>query len=224
MGKTTKFFSFFSKKIALSFPLIHSIKSKNFKVLGNPLRKKMIKKKKESSYEKIRVLILGGSQGARQINQIISKIYILKEIIDHFKLCLITGNSLFEETKKMIHPSEKMEIIDYTNEIQKYYIKTDLVIARAGAGIIYECLFYNLPMILIPYPYAKNNHQSINAQYVLKTKTGFVVEQENTDTDQILEILYKIKKNKDLLKQFSLNCKNILINNSAEKTINYFFN
>ena len=228
VGKTVKFFSKFANKVALSFPIVNSIQCSDFKVLGNPIREKITHvlnlKNKKTHLDKMEILVLGGSQGARQINQIISQIYHLEFISKNYHFTLVTGENLFEETKEIIKENSNIQLIPYTNKIEELYLRADFVIARAGAGLISESLLFNLPMILFPYPYAKDNHQSKNAAYILKNKAGFVIEQKNSNPDKLLTILKKIKENDNLLSEYKTNCKILAKVNASENTTSYFLN
>lgn len=231
VGRVTRIFRKYSNKIAFSFPPvnINEFKEGSFKVLGNPLRKKIIPDAKSimnksqvvNKKEKLNVLVMGGSQGARQINNIVISSMNNPEIAKNFSFRILTGTSLYDEAKAKTEKSA--DIISYSENMKTHYEWANLVIARSGAGVISECSVYGLPQILIPYPFAADNHQVANAEFFEENAGAWVLNQKDENNTKLVSILVSIAKNREILlpiTEKSLRCARV---NASGDTVNYFF-
>jgi UDP-N-acetylglucosamine--N-acetylmuramyl-(pentapeptide) pyrophosphoryl-undecaprenol N-acetylglucosamine transferase len=231
MGKVTKFFLKHSDKVAFSFPplLIEQERFKDFKILGNPLRAKILpnskliqtKRKQLTSKERINVLVLGGSQGARQINNMVIKALEDHEIIKHYHFRLLTGTNLYEETKQ--NTKQDIDLISYSQDMKTHYEWADLVIARAGAGVISEGLAFGLPMILIPYPFAADNHQYENAKYLEEKHASLVLNQKEEDPELLIKYLKEFIENRKSLIHLAVSAQELATVKATKNTAAYFF-
>lgn len=229
MGKITRLFLKRSKRVAFSFPPldIEKYKTVDFQVLGNPLRKKIlpdldylkVKASQLKQKQKFNVLVLGGSQGARQINNMVIGAVASFGVSKKFHFRILTGKNLFEEAKKK--SSEEIDLISYSQDMKTHYQWADLVIARAGAGVIYECLAFALPMILIPYPFAADNHQFENAKYLEEKGAAILLNTQEENPELISNILLNLDTNK--LLKMSKNSSKLAELHSTQKTLEYFF-
>jgi len=120
------------------------------------------------------IIIMGGSQGAKVINDVIFKLLDFFNN-NHFRIVHILGDTLdpkFNNKKNKNYIS-----IGFTNEIAALMQNCDLVISRAGSGAINEIIKTKSPSILIPYPNAKNNHQEKNALILSSMGCSIIIKQ-----------------------------------------------
>lgn len=226
-GAVTRWFSKYCKKLALSFPLSEELKNHcNYKILGNPLRRSVLPKNPGLKWKSIskknpaNVLVLGGSQGARQINNMVLDIINNTNLGEFFRFRILTGTNLYDEVKDK---SSKLEAISYSKDMRTHYEWADLVICRAGAGVLAECSAYGLPMVLIPYPYAKDNHQKANALYYLKNNACILLDTKSEDSKDLKEILEDLIQNPDKIRELSKGSLSLSAINAAKDTIYFFF-
>jgi UDP-N-acetylglucosamine--N-acetylmuramyl-(pentapeptide) pyrophosphoryl-undecaprenol N-acetylglucosamine transferase len=107
--------------------------------------------------------------------------------------------------------------------MKTHYEWANLVIARSGAGVISECALYALPQILIPYPFAADNHQVANAKYFEENAGAWVLNQRDESNSKLMEILLSIAKNREQLvaiNEKSLQCARV---SAAVNTVRFFF-
>ena len=165
--------------------------------LGNPVRNEIIninrKVRSFKEYSKSpRILVLGGSQGARSINYAMPE--AIKRLSSEMNIEVMhqTGETDHEEICQMYKENElSPEIFPFIKDMAQAYDWADLVIGRSGAMTVSELSATGLPSILIPYPHATDNHQWFNAQFIAKKGGTEVI----LDKDLKLEILVKtIKK------------------------------
>jgi len=192
-GITTKILSKISAGNFLSFE--ETKKWIKGEVLGNPVRKKIKATKKEAKPSR-RVLIFGGSQGAKSINnEIINSLDFFKD--KEIELLHILGNRDFSseiEKLKSLYPFYRP--IPYMYNMEGLFSKANLVVSRAGATAIFEILSVGLPSILVPFPYSAEGHQDYNAKAVEKMGAAEVISDsklQNLPT-KILDIINDDKK------------------------------
>jgi len=135
---------------------------------GNPVRKEFLYQTSlsEKKGDRFTILILGGSQGARSINQgIIECLDCIASLRDKVEIIHQTG---FQDFSRVKEAYEKKgfgaDVFPFITEMASAYGKADLVVSRAGAISITEILVSGKPSVLIPYPYAAYNHQEMNAK------------------------------------------------------------
>jgi UDP-N-acetylglucosamine--N-acetylmuramyl-(pentapeptide) pyrophosphoryl-undecaprenol N-acetylglucosamine transferase len=131
---------------------------------GNPVRWRTLPEVKKD--EKFTVLIFGGSQGARRINQCaIEMLKGLRDLASALRIIHQTGGADLEWVRAAYAPLNfEAEIHPFIDKMDDAYARADLVVCRAGAATIAELTVFGKPAILIPYPYAAYDHQRLNAE------------------------------------------------------------
>ena len=201
-GLATKYFGRYCDFVLIGFQETSSyLKGCNTVFTGTPLRKEFyishdIPKWAPSGNGPL-IIVMGGSQGARCINNVIYK--LLDFLIDkNFRVVHILGNT--KESKFNNKKNKNYFPLAFTNEIAALMQNCDLVISRSGSGAINEIIKTKSPSILIPYPNAKNNHQEKNALILASIGCSVMIKQ-----DENLEI--NLKKN--LQRIFNIKSNNI---------------
>ncbi len=234
-GMVTKYFGFLCNYVLLGFNQTNAY-LKNCKTIytGTPLRDQFYKSnllpKWAPKGKGPLLIVMGGSQGAKSINQFIyeSIEFLMKK---QFRVVHIIGESNKKsfKFKKLKNYVQKK----FTNEIAALIQNCDLVISRSGAGTINELIETEKPSILIPYPYSKNNHQEKNA-IILAENGGSIIINQNKISKKVfeatLERIFKKKlkngKNQyeilDLMKRNMKNKNKIKSQIEIKKLINYF--
>lgn len=126
------------------------------------------------------LLVLGGSLGARRINQLI------EQELAYFKglgiqLVWQCGKLYYEEYKK--YDSETVKVIDFLNRMDYAYIASDLIISRAGASSVSELCIVGKPVLFIPSPNVAEDHQTKNAMALVRENAAVLVRERDLDTD-----------------------------------------
>lgn len=194
MGFTNRKFAGFCKKVFLSFD--ETVNSKgDTVVVGNPVRKIFDGKlSKDKSGKKI--LVLGGSQGSRFINGLVSD--TAKKLVNAgYTLVHQTGGGLYEETLDMyrangVELNDSIRVVQYIDDIAMAYETADMVIARAGSGTVFESMYSKRPAIYIPLPSSADNHQYFNAKYAENKGIAKILEQKNASPSALLRMVTRI--------------------------------
>ncbi len=200
LGRTNKLTIYFSKKIICYHKNLKGISKKfiNKIYLIEPLLRKEIyyykKNKKTHLDEHKKLLIIGGSQGAKFFDQFVSnmiiklsktqKITVLQQVID--QKSRKTLSDLYEKN------SVKHELFEFDYNLLVKAVNYDLAITRSGASAISELGYLNIPFVAIPFPYAKDNHQYYNAEFYEKNDSCWLIMQKDINEDNFTNLLTKI--------------------------------
>jgi len=177
-----------------------------------PVRESFFEKAKERS--EIRTLIfLGGSQGARYINELALKVApLLKE--KKIKVYHQAGKLEIKKVEKAYSDlGIEAEVFAFRDDIDELMQKSDLAVSRSGASTLWELCASNLPALYIPYPYAAGDHQFFNALYLVEKKASWMARQEEHPYELLLELL------ETDMKEPSQNLKLLIQPNGAEEII-----
>jgi len=177
-GMTNRILSKFVRKIFVTFKdSVNYFPEKKVVVTGNPLRSGLIEKasNKNVSQSGFRIFIMGGSQGAAKINNIIPG--ALADLnIKNLRVVHQTGKNHMKSVERQYREfGIEAEVHTFINDIADYYMTSDLIISRSGAGAISEITAFGKASVLIPYPFAAHNHQSLNAIFMEKAGASVVV-------------------------------------------------
>lgn len=205
------------QKIFVSFPPKYYPEIPVSKVVysGSPLREDYEKLKKEKLFENDRpvILVTGGSQGARFINQTIAK--IVPELTKKYNVIHFSGKLDHEWLKKNAWKNYKL--FEFSSDFPKYIYNCDLVITRSG-GTVFEIAYCKKPAILIPLPGSANNHQEANAKILASESAAIVLHQKNLTPESLLEIIERLMEDKKLCEDLAQKLYGFY-REDAEKTI-----
>ncbi len=155
----------------------------------------------------LKLLILGGSQGAKALNHILpASISGLEQELKVTHQCgrrhLETVTERYAECQKS-RPrrmaSHDIEIVPFISDMPRALAEADLVIGRAGAGAVSEIAAVGRPSLLIPYPYASGDHQRINAESLEKAGAARCVVESDASEQRVLAELKSLVQDRDLL-------------------------
>lgn len=229
-GLINKISAKFAKRIAIAFPsaLKYFNKSK-VAILGNPTRDDLkngsideAKKIFNLKGEKPLIFILGGSQGARAINDLVMT--TLDDFLLKYEIILICGGGnykdLYNESAARLKPDQKLyfHLFPFLGEELKHaYTAANLIISRAGAGSIFEIAYLAKPSILIPLPDSAQDHQLENAYEYSKFGATIVMEQQNMTPHLFLNNINYILNNEIVIKEMSAGAAKFSTPNAARK-------
>lgn len=186
-GITTRWLSSRVDCVFLAYQeALHYLKKiKKFVLVGNPIRTEIITQNTEAAFKFFNLkkgtatlLIFGGSQGAQSINRAVDQL-IETGILDQIQLIWQTGVQDFEYYKqKYLHRQNHNHlcIMPFIDRMDYAYTVTNLAVCRAGAMTISELAAAGVPAVLIPYPFAAENHQYKNAQAVVRAEGAVLIE------------------------------------------------
>ncbi len=197
-GKSNKILGRRAKAICVAYEHMEQFFPKDkILITGNPVRKNIsdMKKTAEEGLAKFdlnigieTILIVGGSLGAKSINESIDA--GLDEIMkEDVQLIWQTGKPYYEQAKKRAGEySSKVKVCDFIKEMDCAYAAADVVISRAGALAIAELCIAGKPVIFVPYPHAAEDHQTSNAMALVKRQAAMIVKDSDAKTELVIKL------------------------------------
>ncbi len=170
-GLANRMLARIARRIFLSIPCSYPFPEGKTVLTGNPVRREIIAAaaaKPAGEPQQTTLLILGGSQGAHRLNTLVLE--AMQELGgqgDRNWYCIHqTGKADMDEVKaRYAQLGIKAEVSAFFRDMAGLYSRADLVVSRAGATTLAELSVMGLPALLIPYPYAADDHQKTNALY-----------------------------------------------------------
>ncbi|KAF3361489.1 UDP-N-acetylglucosamine--N-acetylmuramyl- (pentapeptide) pyrophosphoryl-undecaprenol N-acetylglucosamine transferase [Chlamydiales bacterium STE3] len=211
-GRVVKFFSPFAAVTTIYFPEAQSHLRGNVQPVQMPLRKvhkgsltkAYARKYFKLSHEPFTVLVFGGSQGASSINKIFSaSAKIMQHKKRNFQVIHFTGN--YSESLELRKEYTKVGIPacvkPFEENMEMAWAAADVVIARAGASSIAEQIEFEVPGILIPYPFAMDNHQEANAAFLSQKQMSLKMLETELSPDRLVRGIDETEKKLEIMKR-----------------------
>ncbi len=151
-------------------------------ISGNPVREALRQKVDRGealkffgmSDDKKTVVVIGGSLGARSINEaIMTHLEMFRR--NNLQLVWQTGKGFSMDSAKIEEETSNIWTNAFINRMEMAYSAADIVVARAGAMTIAELITQQKASILIPYPFAAEDHQTVNARYLVDRKAALMI-------------------------------------------------
>ncbi len=214
-GITNKLLSKKANKICVAYENLERFFPNEKMILtGNPVRQDLIDidSKREEAIQyfnldpsKKTLLILGGSLGARRVNQLIEKEResILNQNVQVIWQC---GKFYLDEYKN--YNSDSIQVFAFLDRMDLVYAAADIVISRAGASSVSELSIVGKPVIFIPSPNVAEDHQTKNAQSIVDKKGALMIKESELDTN-FNSVFSDLVANENLQKQLSENIKKL---------------
>lgn len=234
-GLTNKLLNFVANKTFISYniALKKFYRQANVIYTGNPVRSEIINTDRKDAYsffnfepDKTTILAFGGSIGAASINNAFSE--VLKRLLAQFpqlQVIFITGERDFarysEELKDILSLNNNLKLFSFLDKMYNAITIADIILCRAGATTIAEITAAGKCSVLIPYPYATDNHQFKNAEALRNNNAAFLIEDSKiSDGNTLYELFYNLINDKSKIKSTACNAKKMGIPDAASRIVN----
>ncbi|WP_369766176.1 undecaprenyldiphospho-muramoylpentapeptide beta-N-acetylglucosaminyltransferase [Flavobacterium sp. WC2429] len=181
---------------------------------GNPVRQDLIdiESKRGDAIEyfnldpnKKTLLVLGGSLGARRMNQLIEK-ELDKIVSQNVQIIWQCGKLYYEDYKK--YNTENVQVVSFIERMDFVYAAADIIISRAGASSVSELCIVGKPVLFIPSPNVAEDHQTKNAKAIVDKKGALLLKESDLDS-QFSLVFEALLKDEGKQKQLSENIKQL---------------
>ena len=205
-GLTNRILSPFAKTIMQGFP--GALNGEKVITTGNPVRKDILEssiladqKLNYSGKRLLRLLVLGGSLGAKALNELLPEIMASLSDEVSVELWHQTGRDHFDTTtaKYKEYKINEYNVVPYIENMAEAYSWADIVLSRAGALTISEISVMGIASILVPYPYAADDHQTTNARYLCDKGGAVIIPQSELNEVKIIDLLTRFNNERNLL-------------------------
>lgn len=203
--------------------------AKNVVVTGTPTKvsnlhlsdtkKAQILKELGLKSDKPVILVFGGSQGAKAINDVMVKI-INEKMNKNYQIIWAPGPIQFDIIKKYVKNMSSLKdtkIVPYIYNMEEVLNASDLIISRSGAMTITEISKVGKPAIFIPLPYVSNNHQEYNAKVLQNVDAAKIIQNKDLNAELLNQQIEEIIQDKDKIKKMGQNARKIEIENVEDK-------
>lgn len=222
-GITNKLLSKKANVICVAYENLERFFPKEKMVLtGNPVRQDLIdigSKRAEAIQHfnldpnKKTLLVLGGSLGARRVNQLIEA-ELGKFGSQNIQIIWQCGKLYFEDYKK--HNADNVHVLAFIEKMDLVYAASDIVISRAGASSVSELCIVGKPVIFIPSPNVAEDHQTKNAKSIVDKKGALLLKESELDTEFSL-VFEALLKDQEKQNQLSENIKQLAMPKATKK-------
>lgn len=186
-GRTTSLFAGKARRVFLGMPLVTPL-GVACEITGIPLRPEFktwgMRGKKRQSVQKT-VLFIGGSQGARRLNELALAVRRLLPV--DYSFIIVSGKRDFDRVSNA--QDRRTRVVAFTFAPWREFAEADIIISRAGALAGYEIMASNKPVIFIPFPFAIDDHQSRNAEYFVQRGNAIVLREESLSEQRLAEMI-----------------------------------
>ena len=176
---------------------------------GNPVRESILALAQQPRALKDRptLLVLGGSQGAQAINRLVAEAFCqtAREALAGVRLLHQTGATDAEPLRRQYAAAGvDATVAAFFQDMATVYGQADFCVSRAGATTLAELAVLGLPAVLIPYPYAADNHQESNARYYQQDGGAIVCREKEIDSSQLADMLIELAGDQSRRQQMGL--------------------
>lgn len=224
-GVTNKWVASGADKIFVAYPSMERFFPKEkICVTGNPVRQDLLylETKKQHALKQFSLkentttlLVLGGSLGARSINQLIEKQLVLFEKLG-IQLLWQCGKLYYETYKR--YDSSSVRVLPFIKEMDEAYSLCDVIISRAGASSVSELCIVGKPVIFIPSPNVAEDHQTRNAQ-AISDKNAAILLNENALDTKFASVFTELISNEEKRKSLSREIKKLARPNATKDIV-----
>lgn len=193
-------------------------------ITGTPIRSELKRVDRQSVRQKFglqpnapTMLVMGGSQGASGINQAMVK---LLPLLRNVPIQVIHLSGARDE--RMVADNYRREQIPafvaaFYHHMEEVYSAADFAVARAGAASLAELAFFGLPIILIPFPYAADDHQTRNAEIFDRGGAAFVLKESELTPELLSEKIRAMVERPELIRRMSEKCAALAPRDAADR-------
>ena len=226
-GRANRAMFRFVRKIAVSFKETIGYTGRwAFKTVftGNPIRITDLKDDRAGSIKKLgldparfTVLVIGGSQGAHNLNKFFLEglAGLEKGARSSLQVIHITGITDYDWASKIYKElGIEHRVFSFIDRIEEVYSASDLIVTRSGASAIFEIAYFGRPMVLVPYPFAMN-HQAENAKFFSNHGAAVQIDEKDLSPALIRDKILKLADNKEKLSAMAESARRLSVPDSS---------
>ena len=165
--------------------------------------------------DKTTILVTGGSQGARRLNELSAE--AAAKLPPDTQVLHIAGALDFERVSEIAHGRAGHKVLGFCDQMPSAYALADLVIARSGASSLTEIAISGHPSILVPYPFAADDHQTRNAEVFAEAGAAKLVQERDLDAEKLASLATSILQDLPTYKRMAKAARALAIPDAAER-------
>jgi len=223
-GWTNRVLARFIDKAAVSFEAALPFFRGKGAITGNPVRREFFEiPDKQRDLSRLSLLIFGGSQGARAINEaMVAALSLLGEVKNKLRVTHQTGEADYEQVSSGYTNAgwgEQANVRKYIDDMVAAFIQVDLVICRAGATTTAELIAAGKASLMIPFPFAADDHQRKNAEAMEAAGATKMILQENLSPQRLAKEIETLVHEPEKVKAMEHAARKLSRGNAAAKVV-----
>jgi UDP-N-acetylglucosamine--N-acetylmuramyl-(pentapeptide) pyrophosphoryl-undecaprenol N-acetylglucosamine transferase len=164
------------------------------------------------------ILVTGGSQGARRLNELSAEAAAL--IPAETQVLHIAGALDFERVSEIAKGREGYRVVGFCDQMPSAYAMADVVVARSGASSLTEISIAGHPSILVPYPFAADDHQTRNAEVFSEAGAAILIQEKNLDAAKLADLATSILQDLPTYKRMAKAARALAVPDASERVCN----
>lgn len=199
-------------------------KQEHLRVVGNPVRANLAGGRRETATgkwnlkaDRLTLLVFGGSQGARRINEMMLAILPRLEAVEKFQVLWATGPQHFDAIASSPACPGNVRIVPYIDDMASAYTLADFVLCRAGASTIFELANCGLPALLVPFPFATADHQTFNARAMAQAGAARLLAEKDLTADKLFAHINELATKREIRQQMAAAAKKLARPDAADE-------
>ena len=198
-GMTNRALAYIATRVFSAFPSVSNTPIlKHAQCVGNPVRRELSSlaepmQRFANRTDAMRVLIIGGSQGARHLNAVVPQALALLRPHERPQVVHQAGERHYAETQsryRELHVNG--DVRDFIDDIAAMYEWADLIVCRAGALTVSELAAVGLGALLVPFPAAVDDHQTFNAQFLVNAGAALLIQEADLTPQRLADALHNL--------------------------------
>jgi len=230
-GMTNRWLGRFATRVYSAMPKVFPAAVKAHAV-GNPVRasiENVCHAKERQARSRLRLLVVGGSRGARALNQVMPEAVTAFQQSNDASIGLDVWHQTGTDDETQVRNTYNtisnqqdtakadvsIKVQPYIKDVTEAYEWADIVICRAGAMTVSELSAAGLPSVLVPYPYAVDDHQTMNARYLSDAGAAYLLPQSDMNAVDLAQRLTELARQPELLHEMSDKARQLYKPNAA---------
>lgn len=224
-GVTNRLLAHVASRVLTGFPSTNGLRHDG-EWVGNPVRPEISniaapEERNIGHHEKLfRLLVVGGSQGAEILNQIVPA--AIKKLCESSRPNVIHQcgtNWISETTERYRNLEVSAKVIDYIDDMSAAYRTADLLICRSGAMTVAEIAAVGMASILVPLPNVAGDHQSMNATFLAERHAALVMPQSELSSENLASLLRELLNNRPRLLALACSARSLSRPKATERVV-----
>ena len=222
-GMSNRCLAYFARRVCQAFP--HSFPARYAPLTcGNPVREAILtiahpEQRLANRQGALRLLIVGGSQGARALNEQLPPLLMSLTLPVPLAIYHATGKSAHTQVSAFYQQAGNARVEPFIVDMAEAYAWADLVICRSGALTAAEIAAAGVASILIPYPHAVDDHQTKNAHYLVDAGAALLLPQHTLSSKTLLACLKPLLSDRTLLQTMAIKARHLALPQATQAMV-----
>lgn len=222
-GMTNRLLSKIATKVLCAFENTFGQERIDATVVGNPIRQELVQLGENRLQEKgedLKVLVIGGSLGAKVFNDLMPQVLSIASQKQSITLWHQVGRNNLEAVKSSyqeLAQDGRVNVTEFIDDMEAAYRWADVVVCRAGALTVSELAAVGLPSVLVPFPHAVDDHQTLNAKVLVEAGGAFLLPQSIVDAQVLADKLGLLASDTTALKTMGQKARSVAVLDATDR-------